>query len=267
MINVALRRENRLLTDTMSVCLLLCVLPGLAAVTAPFIMQCQAGCTMDSEDKGSMYYKMALNGQEVVYLDIAHGIWIPSQHPNSSYIQEKMTQDIGSTRNIQGFMQTYCVLYANVFAIAGKEALEKKVQPQIFISSRLVGAEMEVICTVTKFYPEAINVSFWKDMYHRMEDTLSTITLPNEDNTFQIQSMVTITEGEERTLYCRVEHSSLKEPLMVHWDDRHSPVAWIVGVVLGISLCIVAIVWLAKHQRGRRMYGAIIGTNVENYPI
>ncbi|KAM4640607.1 antigen-presenting glycoprotein CD1d1-like isoform 1-T1 [Discoglossus pictus] len=234
---------------------------------SPFIVQCQMGCTTDPEDKRSMYYKVALNGQEVVYLDVAHGIWIPSQHPNSSYIQEMMTEDKGSTRDIRNFLQTTCVLFANDLSVSGKEALEKKIQPQVFISSRLVGPEMEVICTVTKFYPEAINVTLWKDMDHRMDDTFSTVTLPNEDNTFQIQTLVIIAQGEEQTLYCRVEHSSLKEPIMVHWDNRHSPVAWTIGVILGISLFILGIMWLIMRQRGRRMYGAIIGTNVDNSPI
>ncbi|KAM4640608.1 hereditary hemochromatosis protein-like isoform 2-T2 [Discoglossus pictus] len=245
----------------MSVYLFLCMLSGLAAVTENMKMT-----ILQSSEFSNDMMTMSVWASGMLRDIETHHIY-----NDTRMIVFKQSWSRGNISTLSwGIYNMFFVSYFRYFKKHTTHIMSgvgQKFQPQVFISSRLVGPEMEVICTVTKFYPEAINVTLWKDMDHRMDDTFSTVTLPNEDNTFQIQTLVIIAQGEEQTLYCRVEHSSLKEPIMVHWDNRHSPVAWTIGVILGISLFILGIMWLIMRQRGRRMYGAIIGTNVDNSPI
>lgn len=71
---------------------------------------------------------------------------------------------------------------------------------------------------VTGFYPHSINVSLWKEN-KPMENVLSTETLPNGDGTYQITVSTTVKVIEQKSIYCWVEHSSFKEPLIVHLGE------------------------------------------------
>ncbi|XP_077340039.1 T-cell surface glycoprotein CD1b3-like [Lithobates pipiens] len=137
------------------------------------------------------------------------------------------------------------------------------VQPQVYITKKSEKSEIEIICMVTGFYPKPINVSLWKEK--KMEDVMSTVTLPNGDGTYQITVLAITNSLEQQSVYCRVEHSSLKEPLIVYLDKRHQISSGLVICIVVVS--VVGLACLLKYYRSRRRYTSMAGTTIERLSL
>ncbi|XP_040180825.1 BOLA class I histocompatibility antigen, alpha chain BL3-6-like [Rana temporaria] len=199
-------------------------------------------------DPAGYAFKVAVEGEDLVQLNVKEGVWVAGDYPHSEVVQNSLQKDRASLVSIKKMLNNQCHALAIAYSTAGKEALLRKIQPLVYITKKSEKSEIEIICMVTGFYPKPINVSLWKEK--KMEDVMSTVTLPNGDGTYQI-TVLTITNSlDQQSIYCRVEHSSLKEPLIVHLDKRHQ-----ISRGLGICIAVASMVGLAcllKYYRSRR---------------
>ncbi|XP_077340050.1 T-cell surface glycoprotein CD1c-like [Lithobates pipiens] len=226
-----------------------------------FTTQCMAICPSSTDNPAGYAFKIAVEGEDLVHLNVTEGVWVAGDYPQSEAVQKHLQNDTVTLVSIENMLKNQCHAMATTYSTAGKEALSRKIQPQVYITEKVEKAETEVICMATGFYPKPINVSFWKE--NIMEDVMSTVTLPNGDGTYQI-TVLTITNSIE-SVYCRVEHSSFKEPLIVHLDKRHQ-----MSRGLGIYISVASVVGLAcllKYYKSRRRYTSMAGTTMERLSL
>ncbi|XP_068105452.1 T-cell surface glycoprotein CD1c-like [Hyperolius riggenbachi] len=227
-------------------------------------MQCMAGCSSDPETTGPMFYRVAFNGFNLVHIDVDRGVWISP--PYASQIEDSLNSDPNSTNSILYFVKDSCKFMAGQLLLAGREALQRKIQPEVSFFWHHKESEDELICMATGFYPEPINVSLWRGETHRIEGAVSTGILPNGDGTFQIVTFLDLTREDGSDLYCRVEHSSLKEPLIIQIEETHKTlIGVILGVMLGLCLLVLGVAWLIARRKSNR-YRSILGANGTGIP-
>ncbi|XP_018411342.1 PREDICTED: antigen-presenting glycoprotein CD1d-like [Nanorana parkeri] len=178
-----------------------------------FLIQCWARCSSSMDDINDFTYRVAMDGEDLVSLNITEGVWVAGNAPHSQDVQRVMQKDEVTTMSLKNILIRNCYSMALIYSVVGKEAYSRKIQPQVQITSSSK-SETEVICVVTGFYPKPINISLWNE--NKMEDVMSTGTLPNMDGTYQITVLANINSAEQQGVYCRVEHSSLTDPIIVH---------------------------------------------------
>ncbi|KAM4696192.1 antigen-presenting glycoprotein CD1d-like [Rhinophrynus dorsalis] len=228
----------------------------------PITVQCDAGCIAGTDEPGDNFFQIALNGVDLIYLDFSIAKWVAGHHPNSSYAEKVMNEDIQATGDIISALHIFCKMLANNLATSERKEFEKKVKPQVYFSSHNKVSVIELMCMATGFFPKPINVSLWKDEEHQMKDILSTMTLPNGDGTYQIRVFGSKALEDKDEVYCRVEHSSLEKPLMVPLGEHHPTH---VGVIVGTALCFLLLtgtVLFVMIYRKRRAYRSVAGSNV-----
>ncbi|KAM5151950.1 IgG receptor FcRn large subunit p51-like [Mantella aurantiaca] len=102
-------------------------------------------------------------------------------------------------------------------------------------------------CTATEFYPPDIRITWLRDNQLLENSELGEITL-NEDRTFSVKSIVTITpsSGDHGKIFsCKVQHASLPEPRKEDFQldiKGESNTVVIVGVIVGLFCLILTIV-------------------------
>ncbi|KAM5145640.1 antigen-presenting glycoprotein CD1d-like [Mantella aurantiaca] len=176
-----------------------------------FTIQCMVICPSFTEYPTGYAFKVAIDGEDLVYFNVPGGVWIAGNYPQSKTVQEWLQRDQVTVVSIEQMLKNQCHSLAATYSTAGEEEFSRKRQPQVYITAKPDKSEQEIICWVTGFYPKPINVSLWKE--NKMAAAMSSETLPNGDGTYQL-TVLTITEQQD--VYCRVEHSSLKEPMKVH---------------------------------------------------
>ncbi|XP_073454444.1 antigen-presenting glycoprotein CD1d1-like isoform X2 [Aquarana catesbeiana] len=217
-----------------------------------FLIQCWLNCSSSLNEIKSFTYRVAGNGEDLVSYNVVEEVWIAGNTPYSQDIQRIMQKDKVTSMSINYILNKYCPLLALTYSTAGKEAYSRKIQPQVYLTRKSHESETEVICMVTGFYPKPINVSLWKEE-NKMDDVMSTGALPNGDGTYQLTVLTTINMAEEQSIYCQVEHSSLKEPLIVHLDEiHHTPIGLVVGITVAVIVCVIGLACFMKLYKKHR---------------
>ncbi|KAM3916858.1 uncharacterized protein RB166_016019 [Leptodactylus fuscus] len=149
--------------------------------------------------------------------------------------------------------------------------------PRVVITDNAVGINEESVlrCSVTGFYPEDIDIKWF-----RGTERLYSVTLDgpwrNLNGTYNVDSAVTITpteEDRERNFSCRVQHESLKDPLQKDFkliykrreilnttiDTKQMPenqspaiIIIIVGVVSAVVIVILVVSLLFCKYKNKR---------------
>ncbi|KAK3565859.1 hypothetical protein QTP86_017047, partial [Hemibagrus guttatus] len=83
----------------------------------------------------------------------------------------------------------------------------------------------EVVCHATDFFHKAVNISWKKDGEDVNEDVEVRETLPNQDGSFQKRSILKVPaeELQKHTYTCVIQHSSLKEELVLEVPKGPDP--------------------------------------------
>ncbi|MEQ2273967.1 hypothetical protein XENORESO_011741 [Xenotaenia resolanae] len=75
-----------------------------------------------------------------------------------------------------------------------------------------------LVCGVYSFYPKTIKVSWLRNGLEITSGVTSTEELPDGDWYYQVHSQLEYTPRSGEKISCRVEHASLKEPLITDWS-------------------------------------------------
>ncbi|OCT67839.1 hypothetical protein XELAEV_18039143mg, partial [Xenopus laevis] len=136
--------------------------------------------------------------------------------------------------------------------------IDRKSQPNVKIVNRkTLDLEHEnlITCLVDGFFPPMIKVTWLKNGIEEGEQVTSSELLQNGDWTFEIHVMLETTIKHGDTFTCRVEHSSLQQPVSVNWEPdvsdsaRNKMLTGIVGFVLGSIFIVVGLVVYLRSKK------------------
>ncbi|XP_051800361.1 H-2 class II histocompatibility antigen, E-S beta chain-like [Acanthochromis polyacanthus] len=155
--------------------------------------------------------------------------------------------------------ETYCqpnivIDYSNI--------LSKSAKPYVHLYSTTPPSGRHpsmLVCSIYKFYPKYIKVSWFRDGKEVTSDVTSTEEMENGDWYYQIHSHLEYTPRSGEKISCVVEHASLKDPLRTDWDpsmpesERNKIAIGASGLVLGLVLSLAGFIYYKRKARGRTL--------------
>ncbi|XP_015263276.1 PREDICTED: H-2 class II histocompatibility antigen, E-S beta chain-like [Gekko japonicus] len=136
--------------------------------------------------------------------------------------------------------------------------LTRKDQPTVKITHTKAGPLAHhslLLCTATGYYPSGVRFKWLKNGQEQTEGVGYADEVQNGDWTFLNQAMLETVPQRGDLYACQVEHSSLKEPIIVQWEPRSSNSAqskvWTgaVGAVLGVVFGAAGVSFYLKTRR------------------
>ncbi|XP_026016607.1 H-2 class II histocompatibility antigen, I-E beta chain-like [Astatotilapia calliptera] len=155
--------------------------------------------------------------------------------------------------------ERYCVPNIGVYY---SNALSKSAKPYVKLHSTTPLSSQHpamLVCSVYDFYPSEIKVSWLRDGQEITSDVTSTKEMANGDWYYQTHSYLEYTPRSGEKLSCKVEHASLKEPLITDWDpsssmpesERNKLAIGASGLILGLILSLAGFIYYKRKARGR----------------
>nr|XP_046165743.1 H-2 class II histocompatibility antigen, I-E beta chain-like [Oncorhynchus gorbuscha] len=169
---------------------------------------------------------------------------------------EAWNSDAGILGQEQAELERYCKHNdANYYSAI----LDKTVEPHVRLSSVTPPSGRHpamLMCSAYDFYPKQIRVTWLRDGREVKSDVTSTEELANGDWYYQIHSHLEYTPKSGEKISCMVEHISLTEPMMYHWDpslpeaERNKIAIGASGLVLGTILALAGLIYYKKKSSG-----------------
>ncbi|XP_059570139.1 antigen-presenting glycoprotein CD1d2-like [Alligator mississippiensis] len=232
-----------------------------AGVGFTFVIQILLGCEILPNGTFHTFCQTARDRQDFVSYDLATGEWtVMPGDELAQRVYEYYSQDQGIASHLRFLLQDLCVSEAQSFAYYGKEVLKRQelLVAVVFAQQPPVAPELPLmlVCWVTGFYPQPIHVAWLQDGEEVPPGPglSSSGLLPNADLTYQLRIVLAIDPSAGHHYACHVEHSSLGgHSLIMPWAwcrglSRH----WDVGLILGISISLLATAGLAAILLWRR---------------
>nr|BBJ00835.1 MHC class II beta chain like protein [Triakis scyllium] len=198
------------------------------------------------KDISGCKWALAYNGHTLSYFDPRADRLIVESSTVKSEV-DSLNKDPKALKNIRNEIQDTVNFLSQLLEV-GAGTLDRKVPPSVtisFIDLEASGHSSQLQCTVSGFYPRALNVSWLKDGRSTEQYVTQTPILPNNENTFQTTAYIKIEPSTVDTYTCLVEHVTFPQGYRTDWVPRHrsslSPAA-IVGILFGIVGIITAVV-------------------------
>uniref|UniRef100_A0ABM5FF66 H-2 class II histocompatibility antigen, E-S beta chain-like n=1 Tax=Pogona vitticeps TaxID=103695 RepID=A0ABM5FF66_9SAUR len=145
------------------------------------------------------------------------------------------------------------------YALAERIASGRKIQPTLKIapSESSLAQNILLICTVDKFFPSKIKVTWLRNGKEEEESRVFTTDLiRNGDWTFQMAVMLEAQPERGDVYACQVEHASFPEPITVRWEAQSKSARskmWtgVVGIVMGVAFAAAGISFYLKSKKGQ----------------
>ncbi|KAK3513967.1 hypothetical protein QTP70_000168 [Hemibagrus guttatus] len=212
----------------------------------------------ESTKNGSDQY--GYDGEDFISLDLNTGTWTADNDKAELFIKQ-WDPNRGKAQYWKNYLKSNCIDQLQKFVSYGRETLERKVPPTASVFQKH-SPSPEVVCHATGFFPKAVNISWRKDGEDMHKNVEVRETLPNQDGSFQKRSILKVPaeELQKHTYTCVIQHSSLKEELVLEvpkggGSDRGSGgglMAIIVGVVVALVVLVAVVagimVWKKKNS-------------------
>uniref|UniRef100_A0A3B3TLR5 SLA class II histocompatibility antigen, DQ haplotype D beta chain-like n=1 Tax=Poecilia latipinna TaxID=48699 RepID=A0A3B3TLR5_9TELE len=139
-----------------------------------------------------------------------------------------------------------------------RNILNRSVAPSVTLSSAAPPAgdhPAMLTCSVYGFYPKQIRVTWMRDGQEVTSDVTSTAELPDGAWLYQMHSSLEFKPRSGERISCRVEHASLKEPLVTDWDpsmpdsERNKLAIGASGLILGLILSLAGFIYYKRKAR------------------
>uniref|UniRef100_A0A8C5WDF1 Ig-like domain-containing protein n=1 Tax=Leptobrachium leishanense TaxID=445787 RepID=A0A8C5WDF1_9ANUR len=206
------------------------------------------GCELRDDGSTRGYWQYGYDGKDFLTLDTESWVYynLTVQAQLSAQRWNEPKERTGA--RAKDYLETDCIDWLKKYLEYGKEELERRVRPEVKVSSRPSSSAMKLHCQVYGFHPRDVDVN-WKRNGMDIPPDEAKQVLPNSDGTYQLRVSVEVTPEKGASYSCHVNHSSLDEPLSVTWDSQRHGVnegrstrriigCVIVAVVLVIVGCI-----------------------------
>ncbi|XP_066579911.1 H-2 class II histocompatibility antigen, I-E beta chain-like isoform X1 [Amia ocellicauda] len=176
---------------------------------------------------------------------------------NGNYNAEQWNKDPEELGLLRAYQDGLCKPAA---ANASHAILDKTVEPSVSITWTPALSSKQpttLACHAFGFYPQQIKVTWLRNGTEVKHGVMFTDLMADGDWYYQIHSHLELMPRSGETISCRVEHSSLKEPLEIKWDpsmpgsDRNKIIIGASGLVLGLVIAAAGGVYYKKKSTGR----------------
>nr|AYN72188.1 MHC class II antigen beta chain [Oreochromis niloticus] len=172
---------------------------------------------------------------------------------------DRLNKDQGHLATMRAQKETYCQ-----YNIGGwnSNILSKSAKPYVRLHSSTPPSgnhQAMLICSVYDFFPKNIKVSWLRDGEKVSADVTSTEEMADGDWYYQTHSHLEYTPRSGEKISCKVEHASLKEPLITDRDpsssmpesERNKLAIGASGLILGLILSLAGFIYYRRKARGR----------------
>ncbi|XP_041840876.1 H-2 class II histocompatibility antigen, E-S beta chain-like isoform X2 [Melanotaenia boesemani] len=168
---------------------------------------------------------------------------------------EHWNQDASLLASMRAQKEVYCQY--NI-GIEYQNALSKSAEPYVRLYSTTPHAGRHpamLVCSVYDFYPKTIRVSWLRDGQEVLPDL--TNEMEDGDWYYQTHSYLEDPPRPGEKISCKVEHASLKEPLIIDWDpsmpesERNKIAIGAAGRTLGLIFSLAGLIYYRRKAKGR----------------
>uniref|UniRef100_A0A674J0H9 Ig-like domain-containing protein n=1 Tax=Terrapene triunguis TaxID=2587831 RepID=A0A674J0H9_9SAUR len=228
--------------------------------------QVHVGCALSDQAPMDPRFQYAYDGGDFISFDNQTGTWVAAVQLAVPVKQLWETGDKFWTQFVQRYLQHECLETLQSLVQRARAVLERHVPPTVSVSRRdAPDSSITLSCHARGFYPRPIHVSWVRDGEDILAETDSSGILPNDIHSYYTQSSLEISPQQEdgHRYACRVEHSSLEEPVLVWAPGKKGPLP--PGVLAAIVLAVLVlagavgagvILWRRKSAGKSRSHGA-----------
>ncbi|XP_029442240.1 HLA class II histocompatibility antigen, DRB1-10 beta chain-like isoform X2 [Rhinatrema bivittatum] len=222
---------------------------------AVFLYQVKFECHFGPGGEGMRYLQREFtNREEFMYFDSEIGHYVgrteqgvkqaEAQNKNPAVLEDKRAAVERFCKHNYGGVKPYTE--------------ERRVPPNVKITpSRALSLDHQnlLVCFVSGFFPSEIQVKWLRNGVEESGVVYAQL-LQNGDWTYRVEAILETVPEHGDSYTCEVEHSSLQEPLRVHWKPetsesaRSKQLTGIVGFVLGAVFTLVGLIIYLKNKKG-----------------
>ncbi|XP_055982885.1 HLA class II histocompatibility antigen, DQ beta 2 chain-like isoform X7 [Sorex fumeus] len=144
------------------------------------------------------------------------------------------------------------------YELAAASALSQRAKPKVIVypsKTEALNHHNLLVCLVTDFYPDQVNVRWFRNEQEETAGVVSTPLIRNGDWSFQIIVMLEMTPQRGDVYTCQVEHPVLENPITVEWraqsdSARNKMLSGIGGFVLGVIFLGLGLFIHYKNKKG-----------------
>ncbi|NP_001088585.1 uncharacterized LOC495464 precursor [Xenopus laevis] len=234
-----------------------------------YVVQAKSQCYYRNGTDNVRYLQRYIyNQEECVYFDSDVGLFIAKTELGKVHFADYWNSQKEILEQKRAEVDTIC---RNNYQIFKPTAIDRKSQPNVkIVNTKTLDLEHEnlITCLVDGFFPSMIKVTWLKNGIEEGEQVTSSELLQNGDWTFEIHVMLETTIKHGDTFTCRVEHSSLQQPVSVNWEPdvsdsaRNKMLTGIVGFVLGSIFIIVGLVVYLRSKKTMTRFSMVQNENL-----
>nr|6A2B_A Chain A, MHC class I antigen [Xenopus laevis] len=180
-------------------------------------LQVMYGCELREDNSIRSYHQYGYDGREFIALDTERWVYVPSVREAQLTEQKWNSPEVNAPERNKNYLQNLCIEGLKRYLSYGRAELERRVHPHVRISDHQSDDATELRCHAYGFYPREIDVKWVKNGRADVHSEAAKEILPNPDGSYQLRVTAEITPSEGDSYACHVEHSSLKEKLIVVW--------------------------------------------------
>ncbi|MGH0160323.1 UNVERIFIED_CONTAM: hypothetical protein FKN15_039110 [Acipenser sinensis] len=182
------------------------------------------GCELDDDGIKRGFNQYGYDGDDYIIFDKDILTWTAASQ-RAFITKVKWDHKRALNQQRKAYLETECIEWLQKYIQYGRETLERKVPPAVTVLQRKAcgSADTEVLCHVTGFFPRAVEVTWVRDGRDQLEEGVqSGEVLPNQDGTYQLRKILTVSSEEQRrhSYSCQVDHVSLDQKIMKEWDPN-----------------------------------------------
>ncbi|XP_058231124.1 BOLA class I histocompatibility antigen, alpha chain BL3-7-like isoform X3 [Hemibagrus wyckioides] len=219
-------------------------------------LQVMYGCELDDDGTVRGYEQHGYDGEDFLIYDLKNVAWI-APTPQALISKNKLDSTGAQANYLKNYLEKECTEWVKKHVSYGRDILERKDPPTASVIQKH-SPSPEVVCHATGFFPKEVMISWRKDGEDVNEDVELRETLPNQDGSFQKRSILKVPaeDLQKHTYTCVIQHSSLKEELVLEVPKGGGLMPIIVGVLVALVVLVAVVagimVWKKKNSGERR---------------
>nr|AAF03405.1 MHC class I antigen [Xenopus laevis/gilli] len=215
------------------------------------MVQYMYGCELGDDGSIRGYEQYGYDGREFFALDTEGWVYVPTEREAQLTTQKWNSPEVNKPERYKNYLQNICIEGLKRYLSYGQAELEKRVHPHVRISDHQSDDATELRCQAYGFYPREIDVKWVKNGGDEVHSEAAKEILPNPDGSYQLRVTAEITPSEGDSYSCHVEHSSLKEKLIVVWPGPNKD-GQNMGIIIAIA--VVAVLLIVAAVAGFAIY-------------